>query len=184
MWQQDQTIHIILRRNSAGSRSVLDVGLVEQLIISHFSDLAVASDVLIHYTRSSGGVSDPGATMSPKLSSYSSPLPIGSSLFRNPPDTVPPTDELEALQAELERLKQRTLERAKKAGEDLKLISESMRRMKEREKGKAKLVEKVKRERDCTYNFANARPCNFSPKLIMSPLSCYIPDRFIILGES
>lgn len=42
-----------------------------------------------------------------------------------------------------------TLARSKKAGEDLKAIEESMRRMKEKEKGKAKAIDKVKRERDC-----------------------------------
>lgn len=44
-----------------------------------------------------------------------------------------------------------SLARSKKAGEDLKAIEESMRRMKEKEKGKAKAIEKVKRERDCAY---------------------------------
>ncbi|KAJ7118989.1 histone acetyltransferases subunit 3-domain-containing protein [Mycena epipterygia] len=76
--------------------------------------------------------------------------PIRSILFKGPPDAVPATDELEALHEELKSLKAKTLERAKKAGEDLKTIEESMRRMKEREKGKAKLIEKVKRERDFT----------------------------------
>jgi len=88
--------------------------------------------------------------MSSKLSRYSSPDPIRSSLFKNPPDVVPPTDELELLHAELRHLQQRTLERAKKAGEDLKTIEDSMRRMIKREKGKAKAIDKVKRERDCT----------------------------------
>ncbi|TFY60232.1 hypothetical protein EVJ58_g5286 [Rhodofomes roseus] len=88
--------------------------------------------------------------MSPAVSPYD-PLPtISSVLFRNPPDAVPPTDELEGLHAELKLLRQRTLERAKKAGEDLKIIEESMRRLKEKEKGKAKALEKVKKERGFT----------------------------------
>lgn len=78
------------------------------------------------------------------------PAPVGSTLIKNPPDGVPPTVDLESLEAELKAYKQAALARSKKAGEDIKTIDESMRRMKEREKGKAKAVEKVKRERDCT----------------------------------
>ncbi|KAG2073485.1 hypothetical protein BDR04DRAFT_1010580 [Suillus decipiens] len=88
--------------------------------------------------------------MSSKLPHYPLPIPTQSSLFKNPSETVPPTDELVALQTELRCLRQKSLERAKRAGEDLKTIEESMRRIKEREKGKAKAVEKVKRERPFT----------------------------------
>lgn len=95
--------------------------------------------------------------MSPVVSPYD-PLPtINSALLRNPPDAVPPTDELESLHAELKLLRERTLERAKKAGEDLKIIEESMRRMKEKEKGKAKALEKVKKERGCTCSYRYVR---------------------------
>jgi transcriptional adapter 3 len=90
------------------------------------------------------------AAMSSKPLRFEAPTPARSLLFKNPSETVPPTDELEVLQAELTLLRQKSLERAKKAGEDLKTIEESMRRIKEREKGKAKAVEKVKRERGCT----------------------------------
>jgi transcriptional adapter 3 len=90
--------------------------------------------------------------MSPKLVSYLTPPIIRSSILNNPPDNVPPTEELEALQAELKALKQNSLERARKAKEDLKTIEESMRRMKEKEKGKAKATDKVKHERDCESN--------------------------------
>lgn len=89
--------------------------------------------------------------MSSKLLPFTQPTSARSLLFKNPPETVPPTDELESLQAELKVLRQKSWERAKKAGEDLKTIEESMKRIKEREKGKAKAVEKVKRERGCTY---------------------------------
>jgi len=89
--------------------------------------------------------------MSTRLAPYIQPPPLKSSLFKNPPDGVPPTEELEALQAELKALKQKSMDRAKKAGEDLKLLEESMRRMKEKEKGKQKAVEKVKKERDCMF---------------------------------
>lgn len=88
--------------------------------------------------------------MSTKLSPYTPPPPLRSALIKNVPDAIPPIDELEQLQAELKLLKQRTMERAKKAGEDLKTIEESMRRIKEKEKGKARALEKVKRERDYT----------------------------------
>jgi transcriptional adapter 3 len=87
--------------------------------------------------------------MSTNISLYHPPSQIKSALFRNPTDAIPPTDELEQLQHELKLLKQKSLERARKAGEDLKSIEESMRRMKEREKGKAKVVDKIKRERGC-----------------------------------
>lgn len=88
--------------------------------------------------------------MSSKLPHYPLPIQTRSPLFKSPSETVPPTDELETLQAELKYLRQKSLERAKRAGEDLKTIEESMRRIKEREKGKAKAVEKVKRERPFT----------------------------------
>lgn len=88
--------------------------------------------------------------MSSKLFPYSQPTPIRSALFKNPQDPVPPTDDLDALQNELKSLRQRCMERAKKAGEDLKTLEESMRRMKEKVKGKAKAMEKVNRERGFT----------------------------------
>lgn len=85
--------------------------------------------------------------MSSGVAQYTTPIPIRSALIKNPPDAIPQVEELEALQAELKLLRTRTLERAKKAGEDLKAIEESMRRLKDKEKGKGKAVEKVKRER-------------------------------------
>jgi hypothetical protein len=88
--------------------------------------------------------------MSSKPLLFLAPTPARSPHFKNPSETVPPTDELEVLQTELLLLREKSWERAKKAGEDLKTIEESMRRIKEREKGKAKAVEKVKRERGCT----------------------------------
>ncbi|KAI0062017.1 hypothetical protein BV25DRAFT_685672 [Artomyces pyxidatus] len=88
--------------------------------------------------------------MSSLLSPYPSPANLRSLVVKNPPDTVPPTHELEALHLELKELRQRSLERAKKAGEDLRTIEESMRRLKEKEKGKAKAIEKVKKERGFT----------------------------------
>ena len=81
---------------------------------------------------------------------YSSPLPLQSSLFKKTPDAIPPTSDLQELHDELLELKKLSLARAKKAGEDLKTIEDSMRRLKEKEKGKARAVDKVKREpRDC-----------------------------------
>ena len=84
--------------------------------------------------------------MSSLLTQYSQVHPFRSRTVKNTPDAVPPTEELEALQADLIELRQDTMERAKKADEDLRTIEESMRRLKEREKGKAKVVEKTKRE--------------------------------------
>jgi hypothetical protein len=87
--------------------------------------------------------------MTTKLSPYAPPPPLRSALIKNVTDVIPPIDELEQLQTELKHIKLKTLERARKAGEDLKTIEESMRRMKEKEKGKARAIDKVKRERDC-----------------------------------
>ncbi|KAF7323488.1 hypothetical protein HMN09_00130000 [Mycena chlorophos] len=107
----------------------------------------------------------------PKLLPFSRPpSPIRSAIFKSPPDAVPSVEELQSLQGELQQLKARTLERAKKAGEDLKTIEESFRRIKEREKGKAKQaqLEKIKREqRDYTPDPEVARP-----RLSSQPLSC------------
>jgi transcriptional adapter 3 len=93
---------------------------------------------------SSASSSASGMTMFEKLP------PLRSAILKKIPETVPPTDELESLQAELQLLKQRTLERARKASEDMKMIEESMRRIKEKEKGKAKAVDRIKKERGCT----------------------------------
>ncbi|KAG6861778.1 hypothetical protein C0995_012282 [Termitomyces sp. Mi166 len=88
--------------------------------------------------------------MSSKLHPFSPSQPFQSSLLRKAPDSIPSTTELEFLHDELKELRNATLRRSKKAGEDLKAIEESMRRMKEKEKGKAKAIDKVKRERDFT----------------------------------
>jgi transcriptional adapter 3 len=84
--------------------------------------------------------------MSSLLAQFPQVHPFRSRTVKNTPDAVPPTEELEALQADLIQLHRHTSERAKKADADLRTIEESMRRLKEREKGKAKVVEKTKRE--------------------------------------
>ena len=88
--------------------------------------------------------------MSSSLVQYPSVHPFHSQIVKNTPDTVPPTEDLGVLQAELSELRQQTLERAKKADDDLRTIEECFRRAKEREKGKAKAVERTKRE--CAYH--------------------------------
>ncbi|KAJ7580149.1 histone acetyltransferases subunit 3-domain-containing protein [Mycena floridula] len=85
-----------------------------------------------------------------KLSTYNGLPPQRSHLLKTKPDAVPLTDDLESLTAELKLVRQLSVDRAKKAGEDLRTIEESMRRMKEKEKGKQKALEKIKRERDFT----------------------------------
>lgn len=97
--------------------------------------------------------------MASRVTPYPTPPAIRSSLVKNPSDTVPPIEDLEALQAELRLFKQRTLERAKKAGEDLITLQESFKRIKERKKGKGKAIEKekVKKERGCAYFLSVAR---------------------------
>jgi transcriptional adapter 3 len=84
--------------------------------------------------------------MSSLLAQYPQVHPFRHQTVKNTPDAVPPTEELEALQTDLIELRRHTWERAKKADDDLRTIEESMRRLKEREKGKAKVVEKMKRE--------------------------------------
>lgn len=88
--------------------------------------------------------------MSSIVTQYSIPPTIRSVLLKTQPDAVPPTEELDALQNELKLVKLKTLERARKAGDDLRTIEESMRRLKEREKGKGKAIDKVKKERGST----------------------------------
>ncbi|KAJ7184534.1 histone acetyltransferases subunit 3-domain-containing protein [Mycena filopes] len=116
--------------------------------------------------------------MTSKLVPFSRPEePIRSTIFKGPPDAVPATEELESLHEELKQLKAKTLERAKKAGEDLKTIEESMRRMKEREKGKAKQIEKVKRERDYTpISDAEDLKLLIKPRLSSHPVSSMPPS--------
>jgi len=89
--------------------------------------------------------------MASRLSSFNLPQQITSSLLKNPPDAVPPTDELDRLYSELKAARQRAVDRSRKADEDLRTIEESMRRMTEKEKGKSRAIEKVKHERDCAY---------------------------------
>jgi len=84
--------------------------------------------------------------MSFLLAPYPQVHQFRSRTVKNTPDAVPPTEELEALQADLIELRRHTLDRAKKADDDLRAIEESLRRLKEREKGKAKVIKKMKRE--------------------------------------
>jgi len=91
--------------------------------------------------------------MASRLSTFPQPHLFRSPLVENPPDSIPSIDELEHLHSGLKAAKQRLLERRRKASEDLKTIEESIRRMTEKEKGKSKAVDKVKRERDCTFPY-------------------------------
>jgi transcriptional adapter 3 len=95
--------------------------------------------------------------MSSSLVQFPPVLPFRPQIVKNTPDTIPPTEELQALEADLKELRQHTLERAKKADDDLRTIEESIRRLKEREKGKAKAIERAKRE--CAYLSSAARVC-------------------------
>jgi transcriptional adapter 3 len=89
--------------------------------------------------------------MTSKLTPYNPPKPIQSSLLKKPPASVPPIEELQSLKNELKELKHLTLARSRKAGEDMKILEESLRRMRDKDKGKAKAIEKIKRERGGTY---------------------------------
>lgn len=91
--------------------------------------------------------------MGSKLSPFHLPPQITSSLLKNPPDAVPPIEELERLQADLKKAKHEALERSRKAQADLRTIQESMRRMTEKEKGKFKAIDKIKREHESACNW-------------------------------
>lgn len=84
------------------------------------------------------------------LSLYSALPTTQPALVKTRPDAVPPTEDLESAYAELEMLRKLSAETFRKVGEDRKSMMESLRRMIDKEKGKAKVIEKVKRERDCT----------------------------------
>jgi transcriptional adapter 3 len=87
--------------------------------------------------------------MSQPLLPYAVPPKLHSPLLHETPELIPPTDELEAVQNELRQLKQKSLERAKKADGDLKAIEFAIKKLREKEKGKAKAIPKVKREPSC-----------------------------------
>jgi transcriptional adapter 3 len=76
--------------------------------------------------------------------------PLRTALLKQPlPDAAPPTTPLEALQAELQALLPVARSRGRQANDALRILDESNRRMKEREKGKARAVHTVKKERGC-----------------------------------
>ena len=89
--------------------------------------------------------------MSSILSPYPDPSPplLPSLLLRDPPDKIPPTGDLEAIQAELKSVEQKVHERIRKARYDLKAIEESARRMYEKEKAKAKALGKPRKDGTC-----------------------------------
>jgi transcriptional adapter 3 len=89
--------------------------------------------------------------MASRLAKFPHPYTYRSPLVKNQPESIPTIDELETLQSELKLARQRALERRRKAVDDVRLIEESIRRMSEKEKGKSKAVDKVKRERDCKF---------------------------------
>ncbi|KAI0823907.1 histone acetyltransferases subunit 3-domain-containing protein [Trametes gibbosa] len=114
--------------------------------------------------------------MSSSVSPFAALPAIRSSLLHNRPEAVPPTDELEVLHAELTAFKQKSLERARKASDDMRAIEESMRRLKEKEKGKAKALQKAERERGFTPSVngdesrASSQPHSQPPKNRLSSL--------------
>ncbi|KAK7037373.1 Transcriptional regulator [Paramarasmius palmivorus] len=70
---------------------------------------------------------------------------LSSSLLTQPlnRDRIPPTKDLESLLSELEALKQRSTDRAKKAKADVVTLEESYRRQEERETDKGKGRERL-----------------------------------------
>ena len=87
--------------------------------------------------------------MSSSVSNYSKLPEFRSPLLNTPQDTLPQSEDLIHLQKELAEYKGKALERIKKAADDARLIEDAFRRMKEKEKGKAKAIQKAERERGC-----------------------------------
>ncbi|KIJ07671.1 hypothetical protein PAXINDRAFT_120846 [Paxillus involutus ATCC 200175] len=85
-----------------------------------------------------------------KLVHYSLPLVVRSLLLKNPPEDVPLVDELESLHSELNLLRQKSLERAKKAGEDLRTIEQYFAYLKYATWSKEHAIEKINWKRRCT----------------------------------
>ncbi|KAL1722327.1 histone acetyltransferases subunit 3-domain-containing protein [Schizophyllum commune] len=94
-----------------------------------------------------------------KLTVYAPPPEVRSTLFKHhPPDVIPPTSELEQLNMELRLLKQKVMERSHKAENDLRIVEDSLRRMKEKEANRS--VDKIKREHD--YGSASPRDSEYA----------------------
>ncbi|KAF9036885.1 histone acetyltransferases subunit 3-domain-containing protein [Panaeolus papilionaceus] len=90
--------------------------------------------------------------MSSRLTPYPQIPQIRSALLRHPPEAVPSIEELELLCSELKTARQKALDRAKRAEHDVKTVEDTWRRINEKEKGKSKAIDKIKRERDYTPN--------------------------------
>jgi hypothetical protein len=110
--------------------------------------------------------------MSSTPAKFASPPPFRPAVLRVPIDAVPSVEELEHLQSELVILKQRTLERARKAAADLRTMQETVGRARERERAKARAPEKIKRERDGVYYHS---PPSYHPST--SHRLGYVPKR-------
>jgi len=70
----------------------------------------------------------------------------------NTQDVIPSTDDLHALYAELTSRRQLFEGLEKKARSDIKLGEESMRRMREKDKGKSKATAQIKREHERKFH--------------------------------
>lgn len=87
--------------------------------------------------------------MPSKLSRHPSPPKPPDFLLVSQPEAVPWIDELELRYDALLKLKSKHLERARHAMDNMRASEEEIKRIKDREKGKARAIEKIKRERDC-----------------------------------
>jgi hypothetical protein len=103
---------------------------------------------ILHKSRR--GLSPRNAAMPSKLSKHLSPPNAPDFLSHDQPDSIPGIYDLEVRLEALEKMKLKHLERKKQAQENLRAGEEEIRRIKEREKGKSKAVEKIKHERNCT----------------------------------
>ncbi|EJD06223.1 uncharacterized protein FOMMEDRAFT_166470 [Fomitiporia mediterranea MF3/22] len=120
--------------------------------------------------------------MSQQLVPYSTDLhpQLRNPLLVAPQELVPSLEELKSTTDELNELKRRAVERARKAAEDLKIIEQEMRRMREIEKGKAKALphNRIKRESSRTPSLDQDER-NLSPSITSTstggPSSSVVP---------
>ena len=103
---------------------------------------------ILHESRR--GLSPQNAAMPSKLLRLSHPPKAPDFLSHGQPDSIPGIYDLELRLEALETMRLEHIERKKQAQENLRAGEEEIRRIKEREKGKSKAVEKIKHERNCT----------------------------------
>ena len=93
---------------------------------------------------------------------YNPNVRFRSTLLANPQalhsSTIPPTEDLIALQLELQDIKSRTLERLRKSKSDLELFKTKWEFAKEQEKNRDALARERKNKKESLYNKIKREP--------------------------